>query len=51
MFVAYSLLLQHVGRRRLLGKVREDECSFLRWQLVLFLSGLFQQLFPHYSEH
>ncbi len=35
----------------LLGKVCENEGPFLRWQLVLFLSGLLQQLFPHHSEH
>lgn len=35
----------------LLRKVCEDECAFLRWQLVLFLSGLLQELFPHHSEH
>lgn len=35
----------------ILGKVCEDECAFLRWQLVLFLSGLLQELFPHHSEH
>lgn len=34
-----------------LGKVCEDKCAFLRWQLVLLLSGLLQQLFPHHSEH
>lgn len=35
----------------LLGKVCEDERAFLRWQLVLFLSGLLQELLPHHSEH
>lgn len=28
----------------------EDERPLLRWQLVLFLSGLFEQLFPHHGE-
>lgn len=35
----------------LLGKVCEDECAFLRWQLVLLLPGLLQELLPHHSEH
>lgn len=35
----------------LLGKMSKDECAFLRGQLVLFLSRLFQQLLPHHSEH
>lgn len=34
-----------------LGKVCENERALLGWQLVLFLSGLLQQLFPHHSEH
>lgn len=35
----------------LLGKVCENESPFLRWQLVLLLSSLLQQLFPHHSEN
>lgn len=35
----------------LLGEVRENEGAFLRRQLVLLLSGLLQQLFPHHGEH
>lgn len=34
----------------LLGKVCKNECAFLRRELVLLLSGLLQQLFPHHSE-
>lgn len=30
--------------------MREDERPLFRWQLVLFLSGLFEQLFPHHGE-
>lgn len=35
----------------LLWKVCENERAFLRGELVLFLSGLLQQLLPHHSEH
>lgn len=33
-----------------LGKVRQDERALLGRQLVLFLSGLLQQLLPHHGE-
>lgn len=33
-----------------LGEVCEDECSFLRRQLVFLLPGLLQQLLPHDGE-
>lgn len=35
----------------LLRKVCEDECAFLRRQLVLLLPGLLQELLPHDGEH
>lgn len=35
----------------LLWKVCENECAFLRGELVLLLPGLLQQLLPHHSEH